>query len=177
MTRALARLLCDALGRFQPPWWACFAAEAAPLLSASDATSLCQALGLGHIEVGEWLLVWRYDLDVLRRLYPGMPLFRPTVVEANDSPCHFPPPPGYRYGITMPLAGAGRGALREVIHPPLFEDAAGDACTGSLLRVATPPLADHNELPNLRAAHRRRLLADFGGPHTQGWLDRHSTLR
>lgn len=174
--RVLARLLCDTLGQFQPPWWACFAAEAAPLLSAGDATGLCQALGLGRVGVGEWLLAWRYDVDLLGRLCPGVPLFRPTVVEANDSPFHYPPPPGYRYGITMPLAAAGRGALREVVHPPLLGDAAGDACTGRLLRVATPPLADDNELPSLRIAHRQRLFADFGGPETRGWLDRHSHL-
>ncbi len=174
--RPLARLLCDTLGQFQPPWWACFAAEVAPLISAGDAAGLCQALGLGHIKAGDWLLVWRYDLNLLGRLYPGVPLFRPTVVEANDNPCHHPPPPGYRYGITMPLTAAGRGALREVIHPPLTGGPAADSCTGSLLRVATPPLSDHNELPSLRAAHRRRLGMDFGGSETRGWLDRHSHL-
>lgn len=173
--RDLARLFCDTFGQFQPPWWACFAAEAAPLLSAGDAAGLCQVVGLGHIEVGEWLLVWRYDMRLLEGLYPGIPLFRPTVIEANDSPFHHPPPPIYRYGITMPLA-LGRGALREVIHPPLLGAAAGEACTGTLLRVAKPPLADHNELADLRKAHRRRLLADFAGPETSNWLDRHSPL-
>lgn len=174
--RHLARLFCDTLGEFQPPWWACFAAEIASLITTSDATGLCRSLGMGHLGAGEWLLVWRYDLALLGRLYPGVPLFRPTVVEANDSPCHYPSPPNYRYGITMPLAPTGVGALREVLHPPLFGAAAGEACTGNLLRIATPPLAGHNELPGIRRAHRHRLVVDFGGPDTRGWLDRHPEL-
>ena len=172
----LASVLCDSLGQLQPPWWACFAAEAAPLLVTGDATSLCQSLGLGYLEAGEWLVVWRYEVRLLGYLYPGVPLFRPTVVEANDSPYHYPPPPSYRYGVTMPVSSANRGAFREVLHPPLFGSAAGDSCTGSLLQVATVPLADHNELPRLRAAHRKRLLTEYGGSETRGWLARHTHL-
>ncbi len=176
VVKSLAQLLCDALGVFQPPWWACFAAEVAPLIATGEGAALCQALGMGHVEAGEWLLAWRYDLNLLGRLYPGVPLFRPTVVEANDNPCHYPAPPGYSYGITMPLSGARRGALREVLHPPLFAAAAHEACTGSLIPVGTPPLVDHNELGNLRRAHRQRLILALGGPDTRDWLDRHPDL-
>jgi hypothetical protein len=76
----------------------------------------------------------------------------------------------------MPLGSGVCGALREVVHPPLFGPAAGDTCTGKLLQLATAPFIDHNELPNLRDVHRQRLLEEFGGPETRGWLNRHSHL-
>jgi hypothetical protein len=174
--KLLARLLCDTLGDFQPPWWACFAAEAATTIAAKDGASLCQALGMGHVEANEWLIIWRYDLNVLERLYPGVPLFRPTVIEANDNPCHYPAPPGYRYGITMPLGRLAGGALREVLHPPLHGAAAELACTGDLVRVTASPLSDYNELPRLRRDHRSRLLTTLGGSDTKSWIDRHHGL-
>ncbi len=55
---------------------------------------------------------------------------------------HFPSPPGYPYGITMPLNAGQRGAFREVLHPPLMGQLAIEACRYPLVRLAGQPVAD-----------------------------------
>lgn len=169
--RRVAAALCDALGDAEPPWWAGFAEEVLPQLDADDATGLCQALGMGHLESGEWLLVWRYEVQVVLDLDAQVGLYRPTVVEANESPFHFPSPPKLRFGVTMPLAGR-RGACKEVIHSPLRGTAAATACTGLLLQLPRA-VVGYDEIPELRNRHRRRLKRVYPQPETAGWLDRH----
>ena len=114
--KELAGLLCEVLGNTQPPWWACFFQEVRPWLNKADWLAMCQLLGLGHLlsdsSSGHWLLVWRYAV------HTAYPLYRPTVVEANDNPFHCPSPPSKKCGITMPL-GIDLRACREVIHPHL----------------------------------------------------------
>lgn len=173
--RELAGLLCEALGPTEPPWWATFASEVTPLLQAQDATGLCRALGLGHLEAGQWLLIWHYEVRVLETLIPGAPslLTRPTVVEAEKNPCHHPPYPGATFGITMPLDESATQAHREVLHPPLRGPAAVDYCTGTLLQIAESPLPDHAKLEGLRERHRRRLEAQDPLGDAAAWLERH----
>lgn len=169
----LTGALCDALGPREPPWWAGFAHELMPHLKQEDGILLCQALGMGHLDGGEWLLVWRYEVRVIYEMAAGVGVYRPTVIEANDSAFHFPSPPGYRYGITLTLADPSRGACREVIHPPLKGEAATEACTGTLLQLATPPLSGYDQLESLRDRHRNHLERVHPEPETIHWLERH----
>ncbi len=163
--RQVAGLLSDALGDSQPPWWACFSEEIQALLDADDVASIRAALGLGHMDAGEWLLVWQYFVGDVE------PVYQPTVVEANDSPYHFPSPPGYGVGITMPLDPV-MPACREVIHRPLRGTTAVERSTGKLLRIVGPiPGAAPAELSVLRAAHRKRLVEDVAT--SAAWLERH----
>jgi len=174
--KELAGLVTEALGDTQPPWWAGFAQELAPLVDASDGTGLSRALGLGHLDAGEWLFVWRYEVALVYLSEPDAELYRPTVVEANDSPYHFPSPPSYGYGITMDLGSPRPGACREVIHPPLLGRLAADACVSELCRVANAPLVDHNQLSALREDHRRCIERDHPRPEDTGWIERHRSL-
>lgn len=171
--KALARLVCGAFGDAESPWWAGFAQELMPLVEDRDWSGLCRALGVGHYEPGEWLLVFRYEIGVLYLLGGDVELYRPTVVEADDNPLHFPSPPGHRYGITMPLDAGQRAAYREVIHESLAGQAAADACAYELCQIADSPLVDHNRLDELRRAHRRRLENEPPSADTSAWLGRH----
>lgn len=128
---------------------------------------------MGHLDGGEWILVWRYEVRVIYELAAGVGVYRPTVIEANNSAFHFPSPPGYRYGITMILSDPGRGACREVIHPPLKGQTAGEACTGTLLQLAAPPLSGYDRLEPLRVRHRKHLKSVYPKPETTDWLERH----
>jgi hypothetical protein len=135
----LAGLLCDSLGETQPPWWSCFAEEVKPFIDQKDWTALCRALGLGHFEKGHWVLVWRYEINSVG------PLYRPTVVESNKNPFHFPSLPSSSYGVTMPLELA-YSACREVLHPPFFGDTAINTCTGEFSDSVTKISNTHNYL-------------------------------
>lgn len=171
--KEVARLLCEALGNTQPPWWAGFAHELMPLIEMGGWTDLAQALGLGHLEAGEWLIVWRYEIRVLYTLGADVRIHRPTVVEADDNPYHFPSPPISSYGITMPLRPDQRGACREVVHPPLGSEAAAEACAYPFCQIVSAPVSGYNELQTLRGAHRRRLAQEYPQPETEDWLTRH----
>jgi hypothetical protein len=171
--KELARLLCDALGDTQPPWWSGFAQELIPLIEAGDWTGLAAVLGVGHLHGGEWLIVWRYEIRVLYWLGADILLYRPTVIEADDNPYHFPSPPRFPYGITMPLRADHRGACRELIHAPLGGEAAAEACAYPLCRIANPPVGDYNELQTLRQAQCQRLVQEYPQPETEDWLARH----
>ena len=168
--RAVARILLEALGPTEPPWWACFAEEVQAQIDAEDAAGLCEALGLGHRWAGEWLLVWNYSVA------EAGPLFRPTVAEATDSPFHHPSPPEYRFGITMPLDPL-HGTCREVLHRPLRGSAAEAGCTGKLLFLEDFPRVEDTRLMELRRTHRDRLRSEFGTDMLKAWLDRHAEPR
>jgi hypothetical protein len=160
VVRQAAGLLLDALGEREPPWWACFAQEIHEVIESGGAAELSAALGLGHLQEGAWLVVWRYRVEDVA------PLYRPTAVEANDSPYHFPSPPGYSFGITMP-------ACREVIHRPLRGAVAAASCTGKLLRLEKFAPFTHNEFAALRAGHRERLRREFATDGIDPWIGRH----
>ncbi|MBF0175155.1 MAG: hypothetical protein HQL83_17230 [Magnetococcales bacterium] len=161
--------LIHALGARQPPWWAGILSEASPFLERHDWTGLSRVLGLGHIEEGEWLLVWNYSVD------DAGPLYRPTVVEANDSPYHFPSPPGSIFGITMPLDDKKTQGLRELLHPPLIKDRAEACCTGTLGRIDVPPVTPSvANLRQLRQDHWNRLKSTFKQDASIRWIERHS---
>ena len=167
--KEMAGLLCDALGDRQPPWWACFAEEVAPYIQSGDWAGLCKTLGLGHFAENEWILIWQYEV------VNAGDLFRPTVVESNDSPYHYPSPPSSRYGVTMPL-DMGFPLCREVIHPPLSGTSAIDACTGELSKIEGFPVEENgliNDIPNFRLNQRERLENEFTTANDQDWIDRH----
>ncbi len=164
--RDLAGLLSESLGPTEPPWWAAFAMELHSILKSGDWYSLCLALGLGHLDEGEWVLAWRYPVAKAGLIY------RPTSVEANDSPYHFPSPPGSLYGVTMPLDDR-MAACREVIHAPLKGDPAREACTGDLGRIAGSPAIAHNRLTELRKVHCQRLERAHPQVRDRDWLRRH----
>ncbi|HKH49888.1 MAG TPA: hypothetical protein VKM72_34980 [Thermoanaerobaculia bacterium] len=168
--RTAARILLEALGPAEPPWWACFAEEVQPQIDTGTAAGLCEALGLGHRWAGEWLIVWSYPVS------DAGPLYRPTVAEATDSPFHYPSPPEFGFGITMPLDSA-HGTCREVLHRPLRGSAAEAGCTGKLLFLEDfPPMAD-TRLMELRRIHRDRLRSELGTDALTAWLDRHAEAR
>src|SRR5262249_45380590 len=101
------------------------------------------------------------------------PLYRPTVLEANDSPYHHPSPPPYPFGITMPL-DPGQPACREVLHRPLRGTAAVESCTGWLLRLESfAALGDRRRLGSLRSRHRERLRREFPAEGLERWVERH----
>ena len=167
--KEMAGLLCDALGNRQPPWWACFAEEVAPYIQSGDWAGLCKSLGLGHFAENEWILIWQYEV------VSAGDLFRPTVVESNDSPFHYPSPPSSRYGVTMPL-GHGFPLCREVIHPPLSGTSATDACTGELYKIDGFSVEQDgfiNDIPKFRLNHTDRLENEFTSANDQDWIDRH----
>jgi hypothetical protein len=169
--RQAAGLLVDSLGETEPPWWACFAHEVHEALDSGSATDLCTALGLGHRMDGEWLVVWTYPV------HEAGPLYRPTVLEANDSPYHFPSPPDYPLGVTMPL-NAIFHACREVVHPPLRGAAAVANCTGDLLYLEDFAISrDNGSLAALRAEHRARLHRGLSVPSLTDWLGRHPEIK
>ena len=155
--RRAAGILLEALGPNEPPWWACFAGDLKHVETWS-AIRLCQALGLGHLESPDWLIVWMYETADAGRLY------RPTVVEAYDCPYHYPSPPGVQFGMTMPLDPKFEYCW-EVVHRPLRGTIAETACTGKLLPLENFPSMKHTQLMKLRGLHRARLRA---------WHDRHS---
>jgi hypothetical protein len=165
--REVAGFLVNAFGDTEPPWWACFSAEIQEALRAEQAHEICMALGLGHRRPGEWLLLWDYTVA------EAQPLYRPTVLEANNSPFHFPSVPGYSFGITMPLREDIR-ACREVLHAPLRGSLAANRCTGRLLRLAifSSP-GDNRRLAALRSFHLERLRREFMASGVPSWLRRH----
>jgi hypothetical protein len=163
------RILGDALGGTEPPWWACFAEEVQDRIDVGDAAGLCSALGLGHRWAGEWLAVWCYSVADAGQLY------RPTVAEAHDSPFHYPSPPEYGLGITMPLDPT-RSTCREVLHPPLRGRLAEANCTGKLLFLESFTPLEDNRLKELRRLHRARLRSEFDSGALAPWLDRHPEI-
>lgn len=168
--RQVAGLLAESMGETEPPWWAAFAEEIRETVISGSATDLCTALGLGHRVAGEWLLVWRYPVQEVS------PVYRPTVVEANNSPYHFPSPPEYGLGIVMPLDPSVR-ACREVLHRPLRGPAAVERCTGRLLLLErNPAMGDNGSLSALRASHRERLRRELFVEVQSAWMDRHPEL-
>ncbi|TAL15491.1 hypothetical protein EPN96_12670 [bacterium] len=164
--KEMAGLLSDALTQNQPPWWACFAEEAGPYYDAGDWVKLCRVLGLGHFHDGHWVLSWRYEVGLAGTVY------RPTVVEANDGPFHFPSPPSEPYGITMPLDLGDVPACCEVVHPPLTGQAAVRACTGLLGHMEGAPCST-GDLHLFRQRHTERLKTNYNKPQNQEWFNRH----
>ncbi len=169
--RKVAGTLANSLGDSEPPWWAGFVEEIRTTLGRNAASDLCAALGLGHLRPGEWLLVWRYTVAEVT------PLYRPTVLEANDSPYHYPSPPDYSPGITMPLDPA-LAACREVLHRPLRGTTAAERCTGEILHLESfPNVRDNSALVALRVGHRERLRSELSTTGLNAWIGRHSDPR
>lgn len=155
--REAVGILAGALADDQVPWWACFAEEVLPWIERGDASALCAALGLGHRRQLESLVVWVYPVSA------AGPLYRPTVLEANDSPYHFPSPPGLEHGVTMPLR-ADLPVCREVVHPPLRGRDLVRHCTGRLLGLTEDPAAEgYDVLRGLRERHRQGLKRELAG--------------
>lgn len=174
--KSLARILSDALGENEPHWWAAFAHEVGNFSVTDDWTDAVRVLGLGHFEVGERLLAWRYSPEIVGRM------FRPTVAEARDSAFHFPSPPKVSYGITMPLDD-GLVALKELIHAPLKGDVCADSCIDLIGKVANPPIPVndsfdlHQWFIQRRNTHREYLLNQNGFDDVMcNWIYRHRGL-
>lgn len=171
--KEVAGLLCELLGPTEPLWWACLAHEVQPFLKSGDALGLARALGLGHLGAGERLITWQYEVADLRRAFGPSALVRPTAIEANDNPYHFPGFVSQALGITMPLSK--RGGCRELLHPPLRGQLAIDACRPPFLRLEAAPLPDWQQrLPTLRKRHRKRLVRESAAQ--AAWLDRHPEI-
>lgn len=168
--KEMAGLLCDSTVNNKPYWWACFAEELAPYIRGSDWATLCKALGLGHFEEGEWILVWQYEVGHTGGVY------KPTVIEAYTTPYHYPSPPSSQCGVAMPLS-PGLPICREVIHPPLSGSLAVEACTGELHKIQGYPSENdsfYTNITEIRSNHRSSLEAEFDEQNDQDWFKRHS---
>jgi hypothetical protein len=125
-------------------------------------------LGLGHIKEGEWIFLWRYDVGHV------MDICRPTVIEANDSPFHFPSPPNCKFGITMPLSSTMR-RCREVIHPPLKSEQVNEGIV-MLGKIEKTPIDDYQDIGHLRQIQRNNLQTEFTNADNINWLGRHNGI-
>ena len=167
--RHIVEAIHDLLGPGQPFWWAGFRGEVEDYLE--DGRRLVDALGLGELTNGAWLVVYTYKAGDAGLLY------RPTVVEANRYAFHFVSPAGLDTGLIMPI-DASLTPCAEVLHYPLAPDAAASACSGQLLRIGTAGRDANSDqayarLAELRAAQRKRI--DRRYPAAQDWLRRHKT--
>lgn len=168
--RIIVNAIHDLLGPGQPPWWAGFRGEVEDYLQ--DGRKLVNALGLGELTDGAWLVVYTYKAADAGLLY------RPTVVEANCYPFHFVSPPGLNRGLTMPIAPS-LPPCAEVLHYPLAPDAAASACSGQLLRIgsarrdANGDQANYAGLNAMRAAQRKHIGKRY--PLARDWQGRHET--
>jgi len=167
--------LAEALGPKEPHWWAGMAYDLDPLLATDDWSDAADLLGLGHMPEGEWLLAWRYPAEV------ASPWYRPSVLEAQDSPFHFSSPPSSPVGVTMSLAMSGVGVC-EVIHPALKDDDAEDFSLGrigKLKRAYAPAVKTEKQqqawFAQRRIEHRQLLAASYPESPDQHWLARHSS--
>lgn len=170
--KILVASILDLLGPAQPHWWAAFHGEVEEYLD--DGRMLINALGLGDLSDGQWLVVYVYTVADAGLVY------RPTIVEANRYAFHFVSPPSLNMGLTMPV-GTNMPACGEVIHYPLSPEMASGACTGTLLRIganrADATDRDRNDqsryaaLGTLRAQQRHRIRKRYAA--AQQWLDRH----
>lgn len=141
-------------GRNLRPTFASFWADVEPLLDGPAwPDRLRDALGMGHIEAENWVIVLRYQV----REVPGC--VRPTSLEAGWTPWHFPSPRGEIAGRAMDLELLGAGlCCREVVHRPVplqIQHWAG--CLG---RTSTSPTGIH--LDELRRRHHQRLRERLG---------------
>jgi len=167
-----AGVLSEALGPTEPHWWAAFSYEVEPYLQDEDWTQAARVLGLGHLTQGDWLMAWRYPLDLTGALY------RPTVVETADNGFHFPSPPDSIFGIAMPL-GENMPAVREVIHAPLKADESVEGCWGRIGRIIGPIVDIENDTElrewfQLRRNAHRNYFTQFPiNGKTQHWIERH----
>lgn len=174
-TKAFAGRLSDALGPTEPHWWAGLAYDIDPLLAGDDWSEAAFRLGLGHMPAGEWLLAWRYPAK------EASPWYRPSVLEAQDSPFHYPSPPSSPVGISMSLS-AGTGGVCEIVHPPLKEDDAEEFNLGQLgLLKQNYAVSVHSDaerrkwFDDKRGQHRSYLQASYVTPIDNHWFARHLT--
>lgn len=165
--------LADALGPNEPHWWAAPAYDVDPLIAGEDWSAAAYLLGQGHLGIGEWMLAWRYPADV------AAPLYRPSVLEAQDSGFHHPSPPNCATGLTMSLVRSDI-SVREMIHRPLKDQDAETYSLGRLGRlnsgygptVATPTTVAE-WFDRQRGSHRRLLADMYPQVSAQNWLTRH----
>jgi len=145
----------------QRPAFAVAWADVEPLLAGENwPDRLRDALGMGHVQAGQWLAVIRYQVrDV-------SPWIRPTSLDADWTPWHFPSPPGEPTGRAMDLAiGAGGLCCAEVIHQP--RELKIEQWTGLLGRTTESP--DTRPVDDVRRRHHERLRQRFG-PALLRWM-------
>lgn len=168
--RHIVEAIHDLLGTGQPFWWAGFHGEVEDYLQ--DGRRLVNALGLGELANGAWVVVYTYKAGDAGLLY------RPTVVEANRYAFHFVSPTGLTTGLAMPL-DPSLPPCAEMLHYPLAPDAAASACSGQFLRIGTARLGTNDDegnyarLADIRAAQRKRIDRRYSA--AQDWLGRHQT--
>jgi hypothetical protein len=145
----------------QRPAWASFWADVEPLLAGpSWADRVRDGLGLGMVEANRWLLVLRYQVREV------VCCVRPTCLDADWKPWHFPSPEGEKTGFTMDLTlGTNGTCCPEVIHSPIRLNIAH--WTGHIDRTSRSP--SEYDIGELRHRHYQRLRARFGG-RVPDWL-------
>ena len=171
IVKRTAGLLCRSFVKSMQPWWACFADDASGFIKSGNWGDLCACLGMGHINDGEWILIWRYKRGEVGDLY------RPTVVEANDSPYHFPSPPSSKYGVTMPL-NSNLPNFREVVHNAPEGSILSEACIGELYKIEqfNSRNANYGRIPSMRSSHSNRLMSEFVDKDDNEWIKRYKII-
>ena len=155
-----------------PCWWA------APVMdigqqsnNLQNSAAIVLALGMGSCDPDDYLMVYRYPAKQAGLLY------RPTTLETNAYPYHFPSSPDHPRpgGLSMPLQD-GLVPCSEFIHHPLSADAAALSLQRPLrsLQSVVPVRDLKAQLKTLRQQHRQRLKEQHC-PTQQGkdWIDRY----
>lgn len=138
----------------QRPAWASFWADVEPLLAASTwPDRVRDALGLGKVPANKWLIVLRY------RVKDVPCCIRPTCLDADWVPWHFPSPPAETTGITMDLDSGNIGmCCPEVIHQPIALNI--EHWLGHMGKTSRTP--NEHDMADLRRRHHERLRSRFG---------------
>jgi hypothetical protein len=141
-------------GKDQRPAWASFWADVEVLLNGPDsADHIRNAVGMARVNAGDWLVVLRYRVSEV----PGC--IRPTSLDADWNPYHFPSPRDEVTGFAMHLSSGAAGlCLPEVIHTPF--DLTIEHWYPWIGRT-TAPVAE-TDLAGMRKHHHERLVARFG---------------
>lgn len=174
VARGRRDILLDAVGALsdwqpslRPPWWAALYDPLHDAITEGDAFRICTAVGLGHLVTPCCLIVWRYRVSDVGLLYC------PTVLEAGDSPYHFPSPPGRRHGWSLSIVAGSSELVPEYVHSPLQGALVRTSCT-RLLRLDRAVTPDEPSLRNVRGSHWTRLRSESRHrPDEIAWVDRH----
>jgi hypothetical protein len=136
---------------------------------AEGAERWCEVVSVPNAgRTARWVLVLRY------RLPPGLPLVRPTILDAGFNAYHFPSPPDFAreagHPMDLRLTPAPQELRPEYIHCQIDHIMEHWEAGGRLLSRAEGPPA--GRLGLRRRAHLR-LLANSYGSSILGWMGRY----
>ena len=163
-----ARLILKSSAHNQPPWWACFAQDVSHCIKNKEWNLLVRKLGLGHYEKNETILIWIYPAKIAGSFY------RPTVIESNCDPYHFPLTDHIEQE-TMPLVKNAKTGISEIVHNPVDPKYIGE-CRFWIGRITENIKDDvHDNVEQYRKLHWKRLKKRYSdNPGIKLWIARHN---